>query len=62
MEDSVHFETARLMQAAGILLRLPQEVIAQAIILLQRFWIGPDGCRLLEANAKVSEQACDCVV
>lgn len=53
VEDSVRFETARLVQAAGILLRLPQEIIAQAIVTLQRFWTGPDGGSLLEHDSKV---------
>ncbi|KAK4493849.1 hypothetical protein PRZ48_015034 [Zasmidium cellare] len=52
VEDSVRFETARLVQAAGILLRLPQEIIAQAIVTLQRFWTGPDGGSLLEHDSK----------
>ncbi|EXJ80906.1 hypothetical protein A1O3_07194 [Capronia epimyces CBS 606.96] len=37
---SVRFAQAQLTSAAGILLRLPQEVIAQAIVLLQRFWVS----------------------
>lgn len=53
LEDSIRFETARLVQAAGILLRLPQEIIAQAIVTLQRFWTGPDGDSLLEHDSKV---------
>ena len=54
IEDSVHYETARLLQVAGILLHLPQEIVAQSIVTLQRFWIGPDGGSLLEFEAKVS--------
>ena len=53
IEDSVRYETARLLQVAGILLRLPQEVIARSIITLQRFWVGPDGGSLLDFDAKV---------
>ncbi|KAK5133429.1 hypothetical protein LTR08_007768 [Meristemomyces frigidus] len=52
VEDSVHYETARVLQAAGILLRLPQEIAAQSIITLQRFWVGPDGGSLLEHDAQ----------
>ena len=55
IEDSVRYETARLLPVAGILLRLPQEIIAQSIITLQRFWVGPDGGSLLEFDAKVCE-------
>jgi len=53
LENSISYETARLIQAAGILLRLPQEIIAQAIIILQRFWSGPDGGSMLEHVSKV---------
>ncbi|KAH7087995.1 cyclin-like protein [Paraphoma chrysanthemicola] len=52
LEDSVRFAGARLTQAAGILLRLPQEVIAQAIIVFMRFWVGPDGGSLVEFSAE----------
>ena len=54
LEDSVRYETARLNQAAGILLRLPQEIIAQSIVLLQRFWTGPSGGSMLKHDSKVS--------
>lgn len=37
---SSHFATFLLTQAAGILLRLPQETIATAIVLLQRYLIS----------------------
>jgi cyclin L len=59
VEDSVRYETARLIQAAGILLRLPQEIIATAIITLQRFLIGPDGGSLLDLDAQVRERSHD---
>ncbi|KAH3917566.1 hypothetical protein HBI56_109540 [Parastagonospora nodorum] len=52
LEDSVRFAGARLTQAAGILLRLPQEVIAQAIVVFMRFWLGPDGGSLVESGAE----------
>ena len=38
LQDSVRFYTARLTQAAGILLRLPQDVTAKANVLLFRYW------------------------
>lgn len=38
--QSIRFVQAELTQAAGVLLRLPQEVIANAIVILQRFWIN----------------------
>ncbi|KAK3679163.1 hypothetical protein LTR78_000724 [Recurvomyces mirabilis] len=48
LEDSIRYETSRLSQAAGILLSLPQEIIAQSIIVMQRFWVGPEGGSMLE--------------
>lgn len=39
IQDSIRFYTARLTQAAGILLRLPQDITAQANVLLFRFWL-----------------------
>jgi hypothetical protein len=53
LEASARFAGARLTQAAGILLRLPQEVIAQAIVIFTRFWLGPDGGSLIEFGADV---------
>ena len=43
LESSLRFAGAQLTQAAGILLRLPQEIIAQAIVIYQRFYIGTEG-------------------
>lgn len=43
LESSLRFAGTQLTQAAGILLRLPQEIIAQAIVILQRFYIGSEG-------------------
>ncbi|KAI9745534.1 MAG: hypothetical protein M1818_001068 [Claussenomyces sp. TS43310] len=42
LQASILFAAARLTQAAGILLRLPQDVAAQAIVLLQRFLLVAD--------------------
>lgn len=53
LEDSVRFESARQIQAAGILLRLPQDLIAQSIVILCRFWTGPEGGSLLDHDSKV---------
>ncbi|PSN67261.1 hypothetical protein BS50DRAFT_493770 [Corynespora cassiicola Philippines] len=52
LENSIRFAGARLTQAAGILLRLPQEVIAQAIVVFLRFWVGPEGGSLAESSAE----------
>jgi len=53
LEDSIRYEGAKLIQGAGVLLRLPQELIAEAIIIFSRFWIGSDGGSLVEYGAKV---------
>jgi hypothetical protein len=42
IQDSIRFYTARLTQAAGILLRLPQDITAQANVLLVRYWLVDD--------------------
>lgn len=55
LENSVRFAGAQLTQAAGILLRLPQEVIAQALVVFMRFWVGPDGGSLAQFGARVSQ-------
>lgn len=55
VEDSIRFQSARLLQAAGILLRLPQDLVAQSIILLYRFWLGPDGGSMLEHDSTVRQ-------
>ena len=39
LQDLVFFATQRLTQAAGILLRLPQSVTAQANVVLARYWL-----------------------
>jgi len=57
LEDSIRYETTRLLQATGILLRLPQEIIAQSVVVLSRFWSGADGTSLLDCDAKVGMHA-----
>ncbi|THX22121.1 hypothetical protein D6C97_05282 [Aureobasidium pullulans] len=52
LEVSIKFEGSRLIQAAGVLLHLPQELIAEAIIIYARFWLGPEGGSLAEYHAK----------
>ncbi|KAL3419889.1 cyclin domain-containing protein [Phlyctema vagabunda] len=42
LQDSIRYHTARLTQAAGILLRLPQDITAQANVLLFRYWLSDD--------------------
>lgn len=53
LEASIIFAGARLTQAAGILLRLPHDTIAQAVVLFTRFWIGSEGGSLSQYSAKV---------
>ena len=57
LEQSIRYAGTTLTQAAGILLRLPQEVIAQAIVSFTRFYMGPDGGSFRLHGAKVSFQA-----
>ncbi len=53
LEDSLRHAGARLAQAAGVLLRLPQDIIAQAIVTYSRFWVGAEGGSFAEYGAKV---------
>lgn len=39
IQDVIFFSTQCLTQAAGILLRLPQSVTAQANVVLARYWL-----------------------
>lgn len=54
LENSLRFAGAQLTQAAGILMRLPQEVIAQALVVFLRFWVGPEGGSLTELGVEVT--------
>lgn len=58
LETSVVFLGARLTQIAGVLLRLPQDIVAQAIVTFGRFWIGAEGGSLREHDAKVDQTRC----
>lgn len=53
LENSLRFAGVMLTQAAGILLRLPQEIIAQAIVIFQRFYVGSEGGSFKVTSAKV---------
>ncbi|KAL4784636.1 cyclin-like protein [Aspergillus varians] len=52
LETSVRFAGTQLTQAAGVLLRLSQDIIAQAIVTFTRFWLGPEGGSLRIYSAK----------
>ena len=58
LEASVRYAALKLTQAAGVLLRLPQDTIAQAIVLFTRFWVGPEGGSLAVHAAKVRIIGC----
>ena len=53
LETSIRYAGAKLTQAAGVLLRLPQDTIAHAIINFTRFWCGPEGGSFAVLGAKV---------
>ena len=54
LEVSIRYAGAKLTQAAGILLRLPQDIIAQAIVIYLRFWIGSEGGSMMVHGARVN--------
>lgn len=43
LERSLRYAGAELTRAAGILLRLPQEIVAQAVVVFYRFYVGAEG-------------------
>lgn len=53
LERSLRYHGARLTQAAGILLKLPQEIIAQAVVIFERFYVGSDGGSFKAHSLKV---------
>jgi hypothetical protein len=58
LERSIIAGGAQRTQSAGVLLRLPQHVIARAIVTFSRFWVGPEGGSLREFGALVSRRRC----
>lgn len=50
LELSVRFAATRFIQAAAVLLHLPQDTAAQAAVCFLRYWLGPDGgsCALVD--------------
>ncbi|KAF7514287.1 hypothetical protein GJ744_000057 [Endocarpon pusillum] len=55
--QSVRYAQAVLTQAAGILLRLPQDVVATSLVLLQRFWVENLGQGHATADLKIASEA-----
>lgn len=53
LETSVRFASCRFIQAASMLLRLPQDIGAQAIVTFTRCWIGADGINFKDQDAQV---------
>ena len=53
LENSIRFGGVQLTEAAGVLLRLPQEVITQAVVIFTRFYTGPEGGSFLINPVKV---------
>ena len=54
LERSLRYHGALLTQAAGILLKLPQEIVAQAIVIFERFYVGSEGGSFKSHSLKVS--------
>ncbi|KAJ5908246.1 hypothetical protein N7495_000928 [Penicillium taxi] len=57
LETSIRCAGAQLTQAAGVLLHLSQDIIAQAIVIFTRFWLGADGGSLRIYSAKDASAA-----
>lgn len=55
LENSLRYAGSALTQAAGVLLDLSQDIIAQAIVTFARFWVGPEGGSLREFGIEVSK-------
>ncbi len=55
LETSMRYAGAKLTQAAGMLLRLPQDIIAQAVVVFIRFRVGGEGGSLMVHGPKVSQ-------
>lgn len=54
LETSIRCAGAQLTQTAGVLLHLSQDIIAQAIVIFTRFWLGADGGSLRIYSVKVN--------
>ncbi|KAL4870349.1 hypothetical protein BDV12DRAFT_60649 [Aspergillus spectabilis] len=52
LETSIRFAGTQLIQSAGVLLRLSQDIIAQTIVTFTRFWLGAEGGSLRIYSAK----------
>ncbi|KAK2761164.1 hypothetical protein FQN54_001685 [Arachnomyces sp. PD_36] len=52
LEASLRFAGTQLTQAAGVLLRQPQDTIARSIVLFTRFWVGSEGGSLTIHSVK----------
>lgn len=59
LEASIRYAGLQMTQAAGILLRLSQDIIVQAMVIFTRFYLGPEGGSFLVNSAKVKNSSCD---
>lgn len=53
LESSIRLAGLEITQAAGILLHLPQDIVAQAMVIFTRFYLGPEGGSYRINSAKV---------
>lgn len=53
LETSIRCAGVQLTQTAGVLLHLSQDIIAQAVVIFTRFWLGADGGSLRIYSVKV---------
>ena len=53
LENSMRYAGQKLIQAAGILLRLPRDTIVKAIITFTRYYVGSEGGSFAEGEFKV---------
>ncbi|KAL8830209.1 MAG: hypothetical protein Q9170_005835 [Blastenia crenularia] len=51
-ESSIRYAGLQITQAAGILLRLSQDIVVQAMVIFTRFYVGPEGGSLRINSAK----------
>lgn len=53
LEMLLRYASSKLIQGVGILMNMSQESIARSIILLQRYYLGPDGGSMLDNDLMV---------
>jgi len=53
LEISIRYASQRLVQSAGVVLDLPQQMISEATVVFTRFWLGAEGGSLLRYQSLV---------